>query len=362
MTPHVRARLSAYLDGELPVAERSAVDQHLRACAACARRLEDLAALDAAARALPLEAPPDYFERLPARIRGRLERKPQQTWRPPAWTWAVAAGLLLAIVTPATLLRRATAPPAAGGRPLETQERLPDTVPPPPSLRQDEPAAPKRVEDLAAGSPSVAPRQERDSAAPAAPPAKLARPTPAPAGGDTRLREQEPSTAEREDADAPMAGFAQPAPTPGGAETTPAKDEAGRLAAEKPLAPPRSGAPGARRRDAVMVPAPARAAQWAAAAEACSAGMLAKGAPGSLAQARALREGWRACLRDFPAATGADAVRVRMIEAGVDVYRRGGDAADLEQVRVDAAEYLARADAGESERVRALLRELDEQP
>lgn len=367
MTPHVRSRLSAYLDGELPVAERGAVDQHLRVCAACARRLEDLAALDEAARALPVAAPAGYFEQLPARVRARLTPKPSDAWRPPAWSWAVAAALLLAIVTPATLLRRdATFPEAAGhGAPVEPARPSPEAIPSHAATRDDKLEASKRLGYLE-GAPSVAPLQERASSAPAAPPPTVAGAAPAPGSVEGRLRKQEPqprATTRPRDNGPAVAVFAQPAEPLADARAVPSKDDADRqAAAEEDLARPKATAPGARRREAVMVPAPALSAGRASSAEACSAGLLARGVPVSLAEARVLREGWRACLRDFPAAPGADAARVRMIEAGVDVYRRSGDEKDLEQVRADAAEYLARADAGQPERVRALLVELGEEP
>ncbi|HNV04122.1 MAG TPA: zf-HC2 domain-containing protein [Vicinamibacterales bacterium] len=46
----VRGRLSAYQDGELPVASRVAVDAHLRACASCAAELDGLRELGALLR------------------------------------------------------------------------------------------------------------------------------------------------------------------------------------------------------------------------------------------------------------------------------------------------------------------------
>ena len=63
MNGHERERLSAYLDGELAPAERAKVAAHLGACAECAARLAELAAVDEAAAALPAEAPHGYFGR-----------------------------------------------------------------------------------------------------------------------------------------------------------------------------------------------------------------------------------------------------------------------------------------------------------
>jgi anti-sigma factor RsiW len=96
MNAHVLEQLSAYLDGELGREESAAVQGHLSACAACAQRLEELAALDDVARALPADAPPGYFEELPARVRARLEAR-QRVPRWPVWSWAAAAVLRLAV-------------------------------------------------------------------------------------------------------------------------------------------------------------------------------------------------------------------------------------------------------------------------
>ncbi|HSD65163.1 MAG TPA: zf-HC2 domain-containing protein, partial [Vicinamibacteria bacterium] len=105
MSGHERERLSAYLDRELPPDERLMVEAHLAGCAGCTALLAELAAADEAAAALPAEAPAGYFESFPARVRSRLgPRKAQAPARRlPAWTWAAAAGLLLAIVVPLTL-------------------------------------------------------------------------------------------------------------------------------------------------------------------------------------------------------------------------------------------------------------------
>src|SRR5262245_15365773 len=127
MDEHVGERLSAYLDRELPAAEAATVEAHLRGCATCREHLETMAAVDAAARALPVSAPEGYFEGLPSRISARLAAgaavgtaagsavatpaaearvaaRPlpfeprRKRLRIPAWTWAVAAVLALAVI------------------------------------------------------------------------------------------------------------------------------------------------------------------------------------------------------------------------------------------------------------------------
>ena len=91
MSGHPGERLSAFLDGELPAADRAQVEVHLRECAACARELEELAAVDAFARELPVEAPAGYFEVLPSRVRARV-RRPARIPRLAVWAAAGGAG------------------------------------------------------------------------------------------------------------------------------------------------------------------------------------------------------------------------------------------------------------------------------
>lgn len=105
MRGHVEDLLSAYMDGELSLPERGMVEAHLAACDACARHLDQLAAVDAALRELPAEAPADYFESFPARLRTRLRQPapPQRVRRLPTWAWAAAAAAVVAVIAPLTL-------------------------------------------------------------------------------------------------------------------------------------------------------------------------------------------------------------------------------------------------------------------
>ncbi len=114
MSGHVHERLSAYLDRELGTTESAAVAAHLRDCEPCRQHLGALATVDQTARVLTAEAPEGYFDALPGRVRARLEastgrlRSVPVARRParlPAWTWALAAALVLAVITPITLLR-----------------------------------------------------------------------------------------------------------------------------------------------------------------------------------------------------------------------------------------------------------------
>lgn len=89
-------RLSEYLDGELPAAEREALERHLEACAGCRGTLADLREVVARARELEAETPPhDLWPEIAGRIareaeevaearrRGRPRRGGPRTDRPP---------------------------------------------------------------------------------------------------------------------------------------------------------------------------------------------------------------------------------------------------------------------------------------
>jgi hypothetical protein len=71
-----------------------------------------------------------------------------------------------------------------------------------------------------------------------------------------------------------------------------------------------------------------------------------------------LREAWRAFALRHPDEPRADEARVRVIALGIDIARRTGLSSDEAQARKDAADYLARKDAAQKERVRALLDDL----
>jgi hypothetical protein len=58
VTRHCAEQLSAYLDDDVPPAERSAIEAHLAGCGECAAVLEGLRGVVAQAEALPGEVPP----------------------------------------------------------------------------------------------------------------------------------------------------------------------------------------------------------------------------------------------------------------------------------------------------------------
>jgi len=388
MSAHVRDRLSAYLDQELPPEERTAVETHVQACDACRQHLETLAAVDAAARALQVEAPPGYFDALPGRVRARLEwpgaRARPARFHLPAWTWAAAAALVLGVVTPLTMMsvwrdrpeqlpapRIAALPPptvaasplagAAGGK-LEAKERLADDL----ARRQAE-SAPAAAKAQPAKKDSIpSPRAEQDAFAqpPAAPAAaapsskalearKRARDAGGPheqqqvqtqaqaAGGVTAdnrasaLRADEPAAAEAET----KVLRREPQAAPEGralAKTSRDKDGAG-LREEIVVSSDeaRAESPVAEYRRLIVAPAQ------------------------TLAALRARREAWRAFALSFPNSPLADEARVRVVETGAAAWRLGHDPEDLARLREDAAVYLERKDAAHAARVRAALQKVE---
>jgi hypothetical protein len=337
MGPHVTERLSAYMDGELAEGERAEVDTHLRACPACAGHLEDLRAVEAAARALPLDVPDGYFEAFPARVRQRLASgRRRRGILVPAWIGAAAAVVVLALITP-RLLREPRPAPAVPAAPL-----------PAPVAAKDSGAAkktdgPQRANDesrLRTEAPARAP-----AAAPAGPP-KIAeaRPQPpaAPAAG-TLAREKKEADALRAQGyvAAPPAERFEPTPQSHGEAENAAGAEEQKVRQDKV---PRAVATRERAADAAGPEARFQ--------------VLAKSKVSTVAEARAMRDAWRAFARDEPSGPRADEARVRAIEAGAEAWRKGRDDKDRAEAEREGREYLARADALQPDRVRAALQTL----
>jgi hypothetical protein len=413
---HVLERLSAYLDGEILVTERQAIDVHLRECAECARRLEELAAVDEAARRMPLPEPPGYFEAFPARLRERLGREQPSAapvhWRLPAWTWAAAAALFLAVITPAVLRRGSPPAPGAPEYPAPAAADAVSSGVPSPAPAAPREAAEARLETAASAPPATyayaqapqakAKARANDASLEADRAASLAKKADAPVEGKLAGRlEQQPSEAApvtgeatplAEDAQQRLrdlgyvgAGAERPAAEPvgqsqvaprtapgtvGGFAPAPAlptispapppteadrKDDRGRRqapGAKRELGPEKQAAPEA------QPPADGYAAKAMPASPSAPEAehrRLAATSPRSALEARTLRGRWLELARRQTDATLADEARVRAILASADAYRLSGLPADLEVLRADVAAYLARPDARQSDRVRALL-------
>jgi hypothetical protein len=355
--PHVTERLSAYMDGELAEGERAEVDSHLRACPACAGYLEDLRGVEAAARALPLDVPDGYFEAFPGRVRQRLAAgRRRRAILVPAWIGAAAAAVVLALITP-RLLREPRAIPAVPGAARDAAAPAlaippePEARPPAPDFAKDSVLARKtdsalrrsETPALQANAPA-----ERPAAVPAAPP-KLAeevrpQPTTAPAAGALARAKKEAN--ERRDLDyaaAPPADRFEPAPqSHTEAEDAPAREE--QKARQDKTA---RAVGGATREGAANAAGPDARFQ-----------LLARSKVSTVAEARALRDAWRAFARDEPRGPRADEARVRAIEAGAEAWRKGRDEKDRAEAERDGREYLARADALQTDRVRSALKTL----
>jgi Putative zinc-finger len=380
MSDHVLDRLSAFLDEELPAREQATVEGHLRDCSACASHLDLLRSVDAEARALPVPVPDGYFDTLPGRIRGRLEETRRPDRGIPVWTWALAAALVLGVVTPLTMQRSR----------LETPGRavtLPSVTHPAPTAAVDTGAVenevkkdgsePKLREEIAGADQS-----ELRAAAP--PPAATARLEPPAKGEADELQDA------RERSAPAVAPRARPS-GPGGTDSQQQASLQGPEAtafAEAPVEAPAAAPPaGERRADAQEVardeglvakrgleaPRPQGSGGAATAAGRVSSAVASSDekvfrilhdamAPATLASLRERREAWRSFTRDFPSSPRADEARVRVIETGAEAWRMGGDSADLSGAREDAAAYLAREDAAQVPRVRAVLEGLPTPP
>ncbi|PYQ03877.1 MAG: hypothetical protein DMF83_19850 [Acidobacteria bacterium] len=355
MSAHVLDRLSLYLDGELAAAARSEVEAHLRGCSACAHHLEELAAVDAAARDLPVPAPPGYFDSLPARVRARLPPPRRRT--APGWMWAAAAGVALAALTP--LLFRQAASPLPEAERTEDEARV---ATPPPTIANAPVIAPAeaprlggaRAKTLAA--PKDAAASKSITSAPAPTPllykkgqenAAAARPA---VGGQIQKHDgpfaqaptqlpQAPPGAARVDESRAEAVEAQEAPAQASKEASP-RDVAPERKAERDQV--RGGL------------ADSMKLAHASGEEARYRALLAR-QPASADAARKLHDDWAAFAKAHADDPRADEARVRALDALLSAYRTAGEARDLQRLREEAALYLQRSDAAQAPRVQRML-------
>jgi len=351
MSGHERERLSAYLDRELPPSEQAAVEAHLAACPECAAFLAGLAAVDEAAASLPAEAPEGYFETFPARVRPRLEARKSAfpARRVPAWTWAAAAALLLAVVTPLTLRQLrpssgaapSTAPAAIQPAPAKVEPmaadepRRPEPTPTP-TVHTDRTASPEKRGPVPNAAPAVAPPtapQEKAEAAFAREPELL---PPAPAQAVV-------ARADTETAPAAAGNVAAEGLTARGGDRL-------RVATAESAAEPEASAPSAGKAGPGLGAAAAREPEDAFR-------RLAAVRPGSAVEWRLLRDRWNALAAGEPDRLRADEARVRAIMAGREAWLARGGADDEAAFRRDVAAYLQREDALQKPRVERLLAE-----
>jgi anti-sigma factor RsiW len=350
---HELERLSAFLDGELPARERAEVEAHLAGCESCAAFVAQLKAVDEAARSLPTEAPDGYCDRLPARVRARIQERRKVGGSLPAWAWAAA--LLLAVLTPLTLreLRspKDQARPAAMGQaaPAGTaQDTLEGAATPAPTAapmpaRRPEPPVPSAQAKTEAG-PGFAP--EPGGNAPANDITRKARAAPrneAPAApAETKAVAGGPA---RESAEAEAVAGGVAGGVVGGVvppDVTEAAAPAG--------AALQQSARGGMQTPALVAVAPATVA---ADAESTFRRLDAT-RPATVEEWRRLRENWRSLAASFPDGPRADEARVRTIEAGFEAWKKGGGNEDEAVFGRDRDAYLARPDALQRERVRRL--------
>jgi anti-sigma factor RsiW len=403
MSAHPSAeQLSAFLDQELPDGVRLSIEEHLGACDACAGHLAELASVDEAARSLPFQEPVGYFDDFASRVRGRLTVRPRRTL--PVWSWAAAAAVLLAVVTPLALRERSAPAPAAIMQ-KEAPARAADAAPPamapgpqaPPAgagagasegadrgfmdargRRASEAERQGRLErrDRPADALEFQSRLSRDKAEAAAEP-----PRPAATAPPARLEEQ---TAEKLKslgyAAPPLASGQRPhgphpqqytpppaAPAPAEeslASSAPVVDETLDGVRDTDMAQEKDDRfPRAKRSAPRPQAAPADGTAGGAAAETKlgATSSLQKSVPAPTGDdARRRREAFRRMAREHPDGASADASRVGTIEEGVRAYRLDGRPEDRAIAERDGRAYLARPDALQAPRVRALLRELSE--
>ena len=107
---HVDSLLSAWFEGDLGLAERRAVDLHLRECLRCAKMVRDIEAIRSDAASLPpMEPSRDLWAGIAARIEAPVIELParQAAFAAPrrrTWQMAAAAVLLMAVSSGVTYL------------------------------------------------------------------------------------------------------------------------------------------------------------------------------------------------------------------------------------------------------------------
>lgn len=199
-------QLSAYLDGQLALAERTHVENHLRGCAACQAELESLRRTVALVQALPRVSVPRAFTLSEAQV-GRRPRTAQPAWRSGLLRGLGAAtALALVAVVAATVLRQpgwtpsATVARQAPAAISVTQEAAPAAAALAPAPEEPQALSVETAVVEKASEPIVAMAAPEATAAPE-PPAALAAPA------DAR------AAAPRPTAEAPNAKAVLPAST-----------------------------------------------------------------------------------------------------------------------------------------------------
>ncbi len=381
MTSHIRERLSAYLDGELPPEEETLATAHLRDCPDCSRLLEELATVDDLARERPLSVPEGYFESFPARVRAALPRQAKPR-RVPFWALAAAASLLVAIIVPITLRETAESPSVAPAGPAARLEetRVPEAPPatlaaPAASRASGAPTdklkalgyvrqadekqqaakdelkanASARRDSDAGGSGGAVPSADVRPQASAPAPAAVAPEVPAAASAAQKA----PSQAARargpwsQNQAANQTGFAPPP------EEVDAKKADQVKAQAPPEAETRTAKPAARGAELEGAEGLGRPKGRLGAEQTLPFEALSKRRAATPADARRLREDWRAFLREQPDHPRAGEAWVALVDAGVRAWELGGDPEDRRIAEVDGAQ--AEAVSGETRRIRQIL-------
>jgi hypothetical protein len=328
VSEHVQDRLSAYMDDALPALERRTVEDHLGRCAQCTHFLSELEGVDAAVRESTVAGPPGYFDTLPGRVRERLQKKRA---RPPAWTWAAVAAVVLFAMTPLLLRRQGVEAPA----------------PPPAVAQKKEPATPSeppRAEPLEAKALRAPLSQTKEKKAPA---------DAEPVAQAESVKPFLPSAPKADRAAGAPQAAAPSVPAP--LEAPEAQDlaEESRFAGKpRQEAPAAAGfaAPGTAAR-ANAAAAKAQVPSWESRFQALRART-----PTNATQAREVREAWRSLAEEAPSAVAGDDARFELVLAGRRAFQFSPS--DLEIFRRDAEAYLSSGNSRHAQEVQRIVARL----
>jgi hypothetical protein len=286
---------------------------------------------------------------------------PRERTTLPAWVWAAAAAVALAALTPLAFQKTTSPVPDAAKtdvtdafRPAPTATPAAASAPPAEALLSDDKAASVMERSLAPERKDERPREKEkaDTTAPATggrvqeyaakrppppPPPSQVQKHSGPWAQSPGASQSQAQNAAREEAQVEAAPATKKQTEPAGKlDRDQARVGAQADAPPRPAAPAFAEAPGEDRYRALL----GRRAD-------------------SPEAARQLRDDWNAFARGDPDSPRADEARVRAMEASALAFNLGRDPRDRDRARAAAQAYLARPDAIQAARVRALLARLD---
>jgi len=215
----VAEMLSAYIDGELPPAQKARVEAHLAECEECAQNLHTLRQTVSLLGQLPAMKAPRSFVIREAQVAPRRRAGLRWTWAYPALQGATVLAFLLFVVVFAGDVALTHFAPAMGGAPLAayrspaTEELEMQWVAPEKAVEETKEATVVEEVVAMAATPTKMPAPPAPTGTPAPVAAEKAAPTPTPVPcEDEEMQDAVPPTEEARMALAEKTAEATPSP------------------------------------------------------------------------------------------------------------------------------------------------------